>query len=114
MNPQFWSANVSEICLSSDAFMISIPVAAPSLRSLFFEKRILDMLISDWTGSLTPQTVMIFPTLNFTPECSEIGFNVGGEAPAPAVRLGIVSTHGEGRHTLHVSEKPEITFQKSN
>ena len=91
LNSQFWSANVSEICLQSDLFNIKIPVAAPSLRSLFFEKRILDMSISDWTDSLTAKGQAYGVT--FDPDCYEIGFNVGSESPNPAARLGITSTH---------------------
>ncbi|CAB3996584.1 Hypothetical predicted protein, partial [Paramuricea clavata] len=92
LNSQFWSANVTEICLSSTVFSIRIPVAAPSLRSLFFEKRILNMTSQQWFDSLQGSA---FPM--FTPGCFEIGFNVGNETGAPLrARLGIVSTHGAG------------------
>ncbi|CAB4025891.1 Hypothetical predicted protein, partial [Paramuricea clavata] len=90
LNSQFWSANVTEICLTSVVFNIQIPVAAPSLRSLFFEKTILNMTSQQWIDSLVqPATPM------FTPGCFEIGFNVGNESGAsPRARIGIVSTHG--------------------
>ncbi len=95
MNSQFWSANVSEICLSSSVFQLKIPVAAPSLRSLFFEKRLLSNLTLDqWVNHITATPI---PT--FTPGCYEIGFNVGGEAAMdPRARLGIVSIHRAGKH----------------
>ena len=92
LNSQFWSANVTEICLTSAVFNIQIPVTAPSLRSLFFEKRILDMTSQQWADSLV---VVANPI--FTPGCFEIGFNVGNEDTVRA-RLGIVTTHDGGRH----------------
>ena len=96
LNSQFWSANVSEICLRSDVFNVKIPVAAPSLRSLFFQKRILGMSGSDWTDSLSEEGKAL--GIDFDKDCYEIGFNVGGELPNPAARLGIVSRHDAGKH----------------
>ncbi|CAB3988808.1 Hypothetical predicted protein [Paramuricea clavata] len=92
LNSQFWSANVTEICLASAVFNIQIPVEAPSLRSLFFEKRILNMNSQQWADSLVQDANPVFTT-----GCFEIGFNVGNESEdAPRARLGIVSTHGTG------------------
>ena len=85
---------MTELCLASPAFDIRIPVAAPSLRSLFFEKRILNMTSQQWVDSLQGSVNPIF-----TPGCFEIGFNVGnGTGAPPRARLGIVSTHGTGKH----------------
>ena len=97
-NSLFWSANVTEICLvSGGTFSIQIPVAAPSLRSLFFGKRILDMTSQQWVEALE-----VTPPPIFTTDCYEIGFNVGNES-AVAARLGIVSTYGAGRHNYNYS-----------
>ena len=102
MNSQFWSANVTEICLSSLIFTIRIPVEAPSLRSLFFEKRILNMTSEQWVDSLEGGASQVF-----TPGCFEIGFNVGNETGAPPrARLGIVSTHDAGRHNYYSYRNP--------
>ena len=57
-NSQFWSANVTAVCLTSDLFSIQLPVQAPSLRSLFFQKKILNIpSLSGWpTERLTFHT----------------------------------------------------------
>ncbi|CAB4009015.1 Hypothetical predicted protein, partial [Paramuricea clavata] len=103
-NSQFWSANVTEVCLTSVIFNIQIPVEAPSLRSLFFEKKILNMTSQQWVDSIAPLWDDTISTPNFTAGCFEIGFNVGDEGgAAPRARLGILSTHRAGTHNKNDS-----------
>ena len=84
-NSQFWSANVTEVCLTSTTFSMQLPVLAPSLRSLFFEKTILNIDASEWLSKLEG-----IVTPNFTTGCYESGFNVG-DADNVQARIGIVS-----------------------
>jgi hypothetical protein len=60
------------------------------------------MTSQQWVDSLQGAANPIF-----TPGCFEIGFNVGNETGAPLrARLGIVSTHGAGRHNYYSYRSP--------
>ena len=83
-NSQFWSANVTAVCLTSDLFSIQLPVQAPSLRSLFFQKKILNITFAQWMANRATH----IPYLN-EPGCYESGFNVGDSDWVQA-RIGIV------------------------
>ncbi|CAB4009104.1 Hypothetical predicted protein, partial [Paramuricea clavata] len=85
-NSQFWSANVTEVCLTSDAFSIQFPVQAPSLRSLFFQKNTLNISKDLWINALEDNITE--PA--FEENSYEIGFNVGDSNHVQA-RIGIVS-----------------------
>lgn len=81
---------MTEVCLTSAVFGIQIPVQAPSLRSLFFEKNTLNISAEQWSAALHINT-----TTNFTSGCYESGFNVGNSSFLRA-RLGIVNTAPPG------------------
>ena len=92
-------ANVTEICLTSSIFNIQIHVAAPSLRSLFFEKRILNMTSQQWIDLVAQLWVDSIRAPNLTTGCFEVDFNVVDESgAAPRARLGIICTHRAGTH----------------
>lgn len=92
-NSHFWSANVTEVCLTSDIFGIQLPVQAPSLRSLFFEKTILNISTQQWLSALK---INITDDLSQPSHCYETGFNVG-DSNLTLARLGIVSISGSGK-----------------
>ena len=81
---------MTEVCLTSAVFGIQIPVQAPSLRSLFFEKNTLSISLEQWTAALRVSDVV-----NFTSGCFESGFNVGSSSLLRA-RLGIVTVAPPG------------------
>ena len=85
-NSQFWSANVTEVCLISDAFSIQFPVQAPSLRSLFFQNNTLNISKDQWIDAL--EDGITNPA--FEENSYEIGFNVGDPNYVQA-RIGIVN-----------------------
>lgn len=93
-NSQFWSANVSELCLQTNYGRIQIPVAAPSPRSLFFQKKILNISHINFLDSFA---LLWFyqQRPNFIQGCYEVGINVGDPNFIQA-RVGIVSTQGSG------------------
>lgn len=93
-NPMFWSTNVSEICVQAGGLDFKISVQAPSMRSLFFEKRILNTNPQFWLDAIyiTP----LRSEFNFVHGCYEAGFNVGNSTSVRA-RLGIVSLKKPGR-----------------
>ena len=93
-NSQFWSASVYEVCLWSRAFVIPFPVHAPSLRSLFFGKHVLNRTIAEWEGNST----FHMSTPSFTDGCFEAGFNVG-DPNVLKVRLGIANKNYTGKYT---------------
>ncbi|CAB4026328.1 Hypothetical predicted protein, partial [Paramuricea clavata] len=90
-NSQFWSANVTEVCLTSDAFSIQFPVQAPSLRSLFFQKNTLNISKDLWINAL--EDGITNPA--FEGNCYETGFNVGDPSYVQA-RIGIVNLNNSG------------------
>jgi hypothetical protein len=94
-NSQFWSANVTEVCLTSDAFSIRFPVQAPSLRSLFFQKNTLTISKDLWIQALEDGIT----TPAFVENCYETGFNVGDPNHVQA-RIGIVNLDNPGRRQL--------------
>ena len=77
---------MNEVCLVSDGFGTQFPVQAPSLRSLFFKRKILNISTQDWLVGVKIPT----NNLNFTNDCFQSGFNVGNSSLVRA-RLGIVS-----------------------
>ncbi|CAB4034547.1 Hypothetical predicted protein [Paramuricea clavata] len=85
-NSHFWSANVTEVCLTSTGFGIQLPVKGPSLRSLFFENITLEIPIEQWIDGIK----INISHLNFTNACFKSGFNVG-DPNSVRVRLGVVS-----------------------
>ncbi|CAB4027074.1 Hypothetical predicted protein [Paramuricea clavata] len=93
-NSQFWSANVTEVCLTSDAFSIRFSVnnvQAPSLLSLFFQKNTLNISKDLWNDAL--EDGIADPA--FEENCYETGFNVGDPNYIQA-RIGIVNLDNPG------------------
>ena len=89
-NSQFWSANVTEVCISSTGFKIQFPVLAPSLRSLFFENTTIEIPLQQWLDGIK----IDISNLDFTNACFVSGFNVGSPNLVQA-RFGIVSVIDE-------------------
>lgn len=82
---------------------------APSLRSLFFNKRILPVPLSNWTKNVVNETW-------FSQNCSEAGFNVGREDFAQ-VRFGIVTVRSAGNvnveNVMHAQVGRKLQYRRS-
>ncbi|XP_046856621.1 uncharacterized protein LOC124449726 isoform X2 [Xenia sp. Carnegie-2017] len=106
-NDLFWSANVSEVCVTvKNVLEIQFSMKAPSLRSLFFEKRLINVSLASWINAtnLSEQNRTDLQPITLFPQCYEIGFNVGDPKYA-AARIGVVKKNITGCESL-----PNIGF----
>ncbi|XP_046845286.1 low-density lipoprotein receptor-related protein 5-like [Xenia sp. Carnegie-2017] len=95
-NPMFWSTNVSEVCVMAGGIHFNVSVKAPSMRSLFFEKKKLYLSSQEWLKGIKNSNYTT--KFNFVPGCYEAGFNVGDHYNSTSLRarFGIVSLKKEG------------------
>ncbi|XP_046855218.1 uncharacterized protein LOC124448261 [Xenia sp. Carnegie-2017] len=97
---QYSSANVTEVCLAvRNRLKLQFHVQAPSMRSLFFEKKLLSNVpLSTWVDSLNVPNATKMHLLTTPTSCYEIGFNVGDSYARHPIfaRLGAVTVNGTG------------------
>ncbi|XP_046852454.1 uncharacterized protein LOC124445750 [Xenia sp. Carnegie-2017] len=95
-NPMFWSTYVNEVCVMAGGIHYNISVKAPSMRSLFFEKKKLNLSSQEWLKGI--KNYNYTTKFNFVPGCYEAGFNVGDHYNSTSLRarFGIVSLKKKG------------------
>ena len=97
------------MCLvSQDNFIAQFPVQAPSLRSLFFQKRLVNRTAQQWLNDLAGNAAPFFPD-----GCYESGFNVGDPSFAQA-RIGVVSLTGRWEFAQACAMTKEAALTKVN